>query len=87
MGALTVIHLHQDHCLEHIYKIEMSVEGCSKYGWDYAHIEWRLNIGNILPEIITEISINVEASRVEPRFGLLPGYQDLKLAFAQLLFE
>lgn len=36
-----------------------------------AHIQWRLNIDHILPEVITEINTNVKASMVEQVFGLL----------------
>lgn len=32
----------------HIYKIDMSLwVGRSTYGWEYTHIEWRLDIENI----------------------------------------
>lgn len=40
----------------------MCLGGRSTYGWEYAHIEWKLDIENILPEIIIEINQNVKAS-------------------------
>lgn len=49
----------------------MSLGESTTYGWEYAHIEWRLIIEHILPEIITEINLNVKASMVEHVFGLL----------------
>lgn len=54
---------------DHTYGIDNGER--SAYEWEYAHIEWRLNIEHILPGVITEINLNVKASMVEHVFGLL----------------
>lgn len=50
---------------DQIYKIDMSLERSSVYGQEYAHIKWRFNIENILQEIISEINLNIKASKVD----------------------
>lgn len=42
----------------------MSLEGRPTYGWKYTDTEWRLNIAEILSEIVTKINLDVKASIV-----------------------
>lgn len=44
---------------DQIYKIDMRVAGILAYGQEYAHVKWRLNIENILQQMITEIKASM----------------------------
>ena len=72
---------------DYAYGADMSLEACLTYGWEYTNIEWRLHIEDVLPVVITEINQSVKAHRADHVLDLLWSYQDLKLAFAHLLFE
>lgn len=50
--------------LDQIFKVDMSLEGRPTYGWKYTDTEWRLNIAEILSEIVTKINLDVKASIV-----------------------
>lgn len=50
---------------DQIYNISVGLDQHLTYGQEYAHIKWRVNIADILQEMISEINQNFKASKVD----------------------